>query len=267
MTSLQLAELKAKQQAAWSTGDYAVIGSTILITAELLAETLDLRSGWTVLDVAAGNGNMSLAAARRGCRVTSTDFVPALLERGALRAAAEGWRIEFQEADAENLPFEAEAFDCVVSTFGVMFTPDPVRTASELMRVCRTGGKIGLASWTPDSFVGRIFGIIGKYVPPPPTLLPPSLWGTEARLKELFPGAADLHIAKRTYMFRGRSERHWLGEFRKYYGPMQRTFAALDETGQAGLEADLLALAAGLNRAKDGTMVLPGDYLEAVITR
>ena len=184
----ELDGLKMRQQAAWATGDYAVIGSTILITAELLAEALDVRSGWGVLDVAAGNGNMSLAAARRGCRVTSTDFVPALLERGKARAAAEGWRIEFEVADAENLQFADGSFDCVVSTFGVMFTPDQEKTASELMRVCRPGGKIGLANWTPTSFVGRMFRLIGKYVPPQPGLSSPSLWGTEERLNQLFAG-------------------------------------------------------------------------------
>ena len=262
-----LAAVKTRQQAAWATGDYAVIGSTILLTAELLAEALDLRSGWWVLDVAAGNGNMSLAAARRGCRVTSTDYVPALLDRGRIRAAAEGWRIEFEEADAENLPFAEGEFDCVVSTFGVMFAPDQARAAAEMMRVCQVGGKIGLASWTPESFVGRIFGVIGKYVTPPAGVLPPSLWGTEERLAELFAGAARVEAAKRTFCMRARSERKWLEEFRKYYGPMHRTFAALGEVEQAGLEADLLALARGMNRAEDGTMVVPSEYLEAVITR
>ncbi len=262
-----LAEVKTRQQAAWATGDYAVIGSTILLTAELLAEALDVRCGWRVLDVAAGNGNMSLAAARRGCRVTSTDYVPALLERGRLRADAEGWRIDFQVADAEDLPFADGAFDCVVSTFGVMFAPDQARAAAELMRVCRAGGKIGMASWTPASFVGQIFRIIGKYVPPPAGTSPPTLWGTEERLVELFSDAASIETTPRAFAMRARSVQDWLNEFRKYYGPMHRTFAALDEAGQAALGADLLALAAGFNRAEDGTMVLPSEYLEVVITR
>lgn len=266
-TLADLSAIKSRQQAAWATGDYAAVGSAILLSAELLAEALDLRSGSLLLDVAAGHGNMSLAAARRGCRVTSTDFVPALLERGKARAEVEGWRIEFQEADAENLPFADGAFDYVVSTFGVMFTPDQPRAASELMRVCRKGGKIGLANWTPRSFVGQIFTIIGKYVAPASGLLPPSLWGTEARLAELFPGVANMQIAVRASNFRSRSEKHWLDHFRTWYGPMQRTFAALDPEQQTALEQDLLALARGLNRAEDGTMVLPSEYLEVAITR
>ena len=263
----ELTGIKVKQQAAWATGDYAVIGSSLLLPAELLAEAMDVRSGWHMLDVAAGNGNMSLAAARRGCRVTSTDFVPALLERGRARAEAEGWRISFQEADAENLPFADGSYDCVASTFGVMFTPDPAKSASEMMRVCKPGGKIGMANWVPTSLVGRIFDTIGKYVPPPPGAAPPSLWGTEARLHELFRGVKSISITGRAAIFRARSEKEWLDNFRQYYGPMNRTFTALGEPEQVALEADLMALLEGLNYAKDGTMALPSEYLEIVITR
>lgn len=262
-----LAAVKIRQQAAWATGDFAVIGSTSLLTAELLAEALDVRSGSKMLDVAAGNGNMSLAAARRGAHVTSTDYVPALLERGRLRAEAEGWRITFQVADAENLPFEDASYDCVASTFGVMFAPDQPRAAAELMRMCRPGGKIGLASWTPASFVGQIFLTIGKYVAPPPGLSPPFVWGTQAGLDTLFPGMAKIEAVTKTFCMRARSEQHWLTEFRKYYGPMHRTFAALGEADQTRLENDLLALAASMNRAQDGTLVVPSEYLEGVIIR
>lgn len=261
------AAIKTRQQATWAAGNYAIIGSSLQIVGEELCEALDLRSGSRVLDVAAGNGNASLAAARRWCQVTSTDYVPALLERGKVRAEAEGYAIEFQEADAENLPFAESSFDVVLSTFGVMFTPDQERSAAEMFRVCRPGGKIGVACWTPASFVGQIFTLIGKYLPPPPGLLPPSLWGTEEHLRKLFPHAASVVAKEQTCFFRYLSPEHWLDVFRTYYGPMNRTFAALDEEKQRALSADLMALIAQRNRADDGTMVLPSEYLEAVITK
>jgi len=259
--------IKVKQQAAWATGNYAVIGSSVLIVPELLVEAMDIRSGWNVLDVAAGNGNASLAAARRWCKVTSTDYVPDLLERGKVRAAADGYTIDFQVADAENLPFADNAFDAVLSTFGVMFAPDQARSAAEMFRVCKPGGKIGLANWTPASFVGQIFKTIGKYLPPPAGVKPPSLWGTEDRLDELFPAASAIEAKARTVDFRYLSPAHWLEIFRTYYGPMNKAFAALDATGQASLEADLMALMASMNRADDGTLVLASEYLEVVITK
>ena len=266
-TTPDFAAIKAKQQATWATGNYAVIGSSLQIVPELLCEALDLRSGSRVLDVAAGNGNASLAAARRWCQVTSTDYVPALLEQGKARAAAEGFTITFQEADAENLPFGDDEFDVVLSTFGVMFTPQQERSSAEMFRVCKPGGKIGLANWTPASFVGQIFKTIGKYIPPAAGLKPPSLWGTEARLKELFPAAAKINATALTCDFRYLSAEHWLEIFRTYYGPMNRTFAALDDVGKSALTADLMALMASGNRAKDGTLVLPSEYLEVVITK
>ena len=262
-----LEAIKAKQQVTWASGDYAVVGSTLVLMAELLAEAMDVRSGWRVLDVAAANGNASLAAARRGCRVTSTDYVPALLERGRIRADAEGYRIEFQEADAENLPFEDGTFDAVMSTVGAMFAPNQERTAAEMLRVCRSSGKIGLANWTPAGFVGQIFKCIGKYVPPPAGLKPPSLWGTEARLRELFPGVARIELVAREFVFRSPSPEKWLEIFKMYYGPMHKTFAGLDEAAKAGLTADLMTLVGSLNRAQDGTMVVPSGYLEIVITK
>jgi ubiquinone/menaquinone biosynthesis C-methylase UbiE len=261
------AAIKAKQQATWATGNYAVVGSTLQIVGELLCEAMDLRSGSTVLDVAAGNGNATLAAARRWCKVTSTDYVPALLEHGKARAAADGFTISFQEADAENLPFGDNGFDAVMSTFGVMFTPNQERSSAEMFRVCKPGGKIGLANWTPTSFVGQIFKTIGKYIPPPAGLKPPSQWGTEDRLAELFPKAAAIKSKALTCNFRYLSPEHWLEIFRTYYGPMNKAFAALDAAGQAALTDDLMVLMDSMNRADDGTLVLPSEYLEVVITK
>lgn len=262
-----LAALKARQQSAWSSGDYAVVGTTIQIVGETLCEAMDLRSGTRVLDVAAGNGNASLAAARRWCEVTSTDYVPSLLEHGRARAQADGYDIHFQEADAENLPFADAEFDSVLSTFGVMFTPNQERAAAELLRVCKPGGKIGLANWTPTSFVGRIFKCLGKFLPAPVGVKPPSAWGTEARLKELFGGAVSLQITTKAFVFRYRSPEHWLEVFRTYYGPMFKAFGALDAAGQAALTADLMALMAEFNRSGDSTLALPSEYLEVVATK
>jgi SAM-dependent methyltransferase len=263
-----LAAVKTRQQAAWSTGNYAVVGTTLQLVGEQLCEALDPRAGWRVLDVAAGNGNATLAAARRGCAVTSTDYVPSLLDAGRQRAMAEGHDIAFQEADAEKLPFADASFDAVLSTFGVMFTPDQEQAAREMLRVCRPGGKIGLANWTPESFIGQLFKTIGKYVPPAAGLKSPALWGTQARLQELFgAGARALHIHSREFVFRYRSPQHWIEVFRTYYGPTNKAFAALDASGQAALQQDLLALMAARNRSGDATLVLPSEYLEVMIER
>lgn len=262
------AAIKTRQQAAWSSGDYAVVGTTLQIVGETLCEALDLRAGEHVLDVAAGNGNVSLAAARRWTRVVSTDYVGALLARGRERAAAERLEMEFREADAEQLPFADASFDAVVSTFGVMFTPDPRRAAAELLRVCRPGGRIGLANWTPDGFIGQLFKTIGQHVPPPTGVESPALWGTRARIDALFgTAAAGIACETRAFVFRYRSPAHWLDVFRGYYGPVLKAFAALDAGKQQALEADLLALIARFNRASDGTMVAPSDYLEIVVTK
>ena len=263
-----LKALKARQQAAWSSGDYAVIGTTLQIVGEELCEALDVRSGQKVLDVAAGNGNASLAAARRWCEVVATDYVPALLERARERAAAERLDFEFREADAEALPFPDGSFDVVVSTFGVMFTPDQERAAAEMVRVCKHGGKIGLANWTPAGFIGQIFKTIGKHVAPPPGVKSPALWGTPARIAELFePHATSVESTQRNFVFRYRSPEHWLEIFKTYYGPVLKTFAALEPAAQAALRRDLLALVDQFNRSGDGSMVVPSEYLEIVITR
>jgi SAM-dependent methyltransferase len=266
--AVDLKAVKARQHGAWSSGDYAVVGTTLQIVGEELCEALDLRAGQRVLDVAAGNGNVSLAAARRFCDVTSTDYVPALLERGRERAAADRLPMEFREADAEALPFADASYDAVVSTFGVMFTPDQDRAAAELARVCKPGGKIGLANWTPGGFIGQLFKTIGKHVPPAAGAKSPALWGTKARLDELFGKAAkSIDAESRHFAFRYRSPEHFVELFKTYYGPTLKAFAALDTAGQAALRHDILSLVAGFNRAQDGTMVVPSEYLEVVIER
>lgn len=268
LPAADLAAVKARQQVAWSAGNYAVVGTTLQIVGENLCEALDLRSGARVLDVAAGNGNATLAAARRWCDVTSTDYVPSLLDSARARAQAEGHTIRFQEADAENLPFADASFDAVISTFGVMFTPNQDKAASELARVCKPGGKIGLANWTPESFVGQMFKTIGKYVPPAPGVKSPALWGTDAGLKAFFgKDAKAIHTVRRDFNFRYGSPAHLLEVFRTYYGPMNKTYGALDAEKQADLTRDLLALMNIGNRSGDGSLVLPSEYLEVVIER
>jgi SAM-dependent methyltransferase len=263
-----LKAVKARQQGAWSAGDYAVIGTTLQIVGEELCEALDLRSGQKVLDVAAGNGNVSLAAARRWCDVVATDYVPTLLDRARERAEAERLAIRFQEADAEALPFADGSFDVVVSTFGVMFTPDQDRAAAELLRVCRSGGKIGLANWTPDGFIGQLFKTIGKHLPPPAGVKSPALWGKRERLEELFGRkAASIQANRKHFIFRYRSPEHWLDVFKTFYGPVLKAFAALSPDAQDALREDFLRLSAEFNRSGDDTMIIPSEYLEVVIVR
>jgi ubiquinone/menaquinone biosynthesis C-methylase UbiE len=263
-----LGALKTKQRAAWSSGNYAIVGSTLQIVGEGLCETLDLKAGSKVLDVAAGNGMASLAAARRWCEVISTDYVPDLLERGKARAAAEGWNIKFMEADAEDLLFHGDQFDVVLSTFGVMFTPNQDQAAAELLRVCKPKGKIGLANWTPDGFIGQVFKTLGKYLPPPAGTRSPAMWGTRTRLSEMFDaGASSVTAQSRIFNFRYRSADHFLDVFRTYYGPVLKAFAALSPARQEELQDDLHALIVRMNRSGDRTMVVPSEYLEVVITK
>lgn len=268
MGSADLAAIKARQHAAWSSGDYAVVGTTLQIVGEELCEALDLRAGRKVLDVAAGNGMASLAAARRWCDVISTDYVADLLERGRARALAEGLPIEFKVADAEALPFDDAAFDTVISTFGVMFTPNQDQAASELLRVCKSGGQIGLTNWTPEGFIGQLFKTLGKYIAPPATAKSPLLWGTRTRLTELFGSSAvSVKADSRHFNFRYRSPEHFVDVFKTFYGPTLKAFAALDVRKQNALEKDLYGLIAGMNKADDGTMVVPSEYLEVVIMK
>jgi ubiquinone/menaquinone biosynthesis C-methylase UbiE len=259
--------VKLKQQAAWSTGDYSVVGVTLQIVGESLCEAMDVRPGQRLLDVAAGNGNSSLAAARRFCEVTSTDYVQDLLRRGRERAEAERLPIEFKLADAESLPFPDGAFDAVTSTFGVMFAPDQEKAAAELLRVCRPGGKIGLANWTPDSFIGGLFKTLGRYVPPAPGLQSPALWGTRERLENFFGADATVAAAERHFVLRYRSPEHWIELWRSIYGPLTKAFESLDAQKQQALVSDLNALIGGMNVAKDGTMIVPSKYLEVVVTK
>jgi ubiquinone/menaquinone biosynthesis C-methylase UbiE len=259
--------VKGRQQAAWSSGDYAVVGTTLQIVGETLCEAVDLRSNQRVLDVAAGNGNATLAAARRFAEVVSTDYVGALLDRGRERAQAEHLEVSFQQADAENLPFADATFDVVLSTFGVMFTPNQEVAAREMLRVCRPGGKIGMANWTPDGFVGRLFKTIGKHVPPAPGVKSPSLWGSKAHIDLLFGSNVAIAVQSRDFVFRYKSPEHWVEVFRTYYGPVLKAFAAMTADGRQALEGDLLTLLEEFNIAEDGTLVVPSEYLEVVITR
>ena len=267
IATVDLSTIKGRQQLAWGSGDYAIVGTTLQIVGETLCEAVDLRSNQRVLDVAAGNGNATLAAARRFADVVSTDYVGALLEGGRRRAEADRLPITFQEADAEALPFANASFDVVLSTFGVMFTPNQDKAARELLRVCRPGGKIGLANWTPESFIGQMFRVLGKYVPPVAGVAPPSLWGTKARLDTLFGSQAAVVAESRNFVFRYKSPAHWLEIFRDYYGPVLKAFASINPEARKALEKDLYALLDQHNVAKDGTLVLPSEYLEAVITK
>ncbi len=265
---IDLAAVKLRQQAAWAAGDYSVVGATLVIVAEQLCETVDLRAGQHVLDVATGSGITAIAAARRFCEVTGLDYVPALLDQARERATVEHLHVAFQEGDAENMPFPDASFDAVLSTFGVMFTPNQERAARELLRVCRPGGKIGLANWTPDSYIGELFRTIGKYVPPPAGVKPPSLWGTEEHLRDLFGDQiTTLRAARRTFSFRYRSAEHWLQIFQTYYGPVHKTFGALDPERQEALANDLIVLLQRFDIGTGAGLVVPSDYLEVVATR
>ena len=262
------AAIKQRQQATWASGDYAVVGTTLQIVGESLAEAVDVRADERVLDVAAGNGNATLAAARRFASVTSTDYVPSLLDKGRERARAEGFVVRFQEADVEELPFPDSSFDVVLSTFGAMFAPDHERAADEIMRVLRSGGRIGIANWTPEGFIGRLFKLIGRHVPPPAGVKSPALWGSESHLAGLFGAqSAQIRAERRHFNFRYRSPTHFVEVFRDYYGPTHKAFAALDEAGQQALEFEILALLGELNVAGPASLVVPSEYLEVVITK
>ena len=265
-TAPDLAAIKQRQQATWASGDYHMIGTQILIASELLIESLDVHSTERVLDVATGSGNAALAAARRGCEVVGIDYVPALLDRARRRAEAEGVVADFQEGDAEALAFDDGSFDIVSSVFGAMFAPDQERTANELIRVCRPGGRIGLVAHTPDGFIGNLFRTIGAHVPPPAGLRSPIQWGTEARLEGLFGAAShEIRSVKRHYVFRATSPEAYVQYWVRFYGPTLKAFAAVGDEGREALKADILALIARFNTADDGTMVVPSEYLETVI--
>lgn len=266
--SPDFAVIKQRQQSTWASADFAVIGTTLQIVGETLCEAVDLRAGERVLDVACGNGNATLAAARRFARVTGTDYVPDMLDKAKARSRADGLAIDFFEADAEALPFETGSFDVVLSTFGVMFAPNHAVAATELLRVCRPAGRIGLASWTPTGFVGALLRVVGRYVPPPAGVQSPALWGKREHLAELFgDGIASLEARHRDFNFRYASASHFIEVFRAYYGPVKKAFAALDDRGQASLTKDLEALLAEHDRGGSHSLVVPGDYLEVVAVR
>jgi SAM-dependent methyltransferase len=257
--------IKQRQQQAWAAGDYTEIGSRIVITSELLCEAVDLRGGERILDVATGTGNAALAAARRFCRVTGVDYVPAMLERARARAAAEGLEVAFEEGDAEDLPFPDGSFDVVLSACGVMFAPDQERAAAELLRVCRPGGRIGMVNWRPDGFVGEMLRTIGRYLPPPPGLRPPVLWGTRDRLEELFGSGVEISTPLRRFFFRCPSPEAWVDHFAAYFGPVVNAFEAVGDAGRDALRGDLLAVTGEFNVSGDRTLVLQMDYLEVVV--
>jgi ubiquinone/menaquinone biosynthesis C-methylase UbiE len=263
-----LGAIKQKQQKTWTSGDYARVGNTLVIMGERLCEAVDLRSGQRVLDVATGSGNTAISAARRYCEVTGMDYVPELIEQARQRAGAEGLDVAFVVADAENMPFRDASYDVVLSTVGVMFAPDQERAASELMRVTRPGGKIGLVNWTPDGFIGEMFRVVGKHVPPPAGMKPPPLWGTEERVLELFgEGISSLRAERRSYVLRFLSAEHFIDTFRTYYGPVHKAFESLDAAGQDAFERDLGELLHKRNISGDDTLVVPSDYLEVVAVR
>jgi len=263
-----LGAIKEKQQKTWSSGDYTRIGNPLVIMGENLCEAADVRSGDKVLDVATGSGNTALSAARRFCEATGVDYVPELIEHARLRAAAEGFEVAFEVGDAEALPYPDASFDVVLSTLGVMFTPDQEKAASELLRVCRSGGRISLANWTPDGFIGNMLRTIGGHVPPPAGIKPPPLWGTQERLRELFgAGISSLKTSRRSYVFRYPSARHFVEHFRSYYGPMNKAFESLDAAGQDALAQDLEALLEDWNTSGDETIVVPSDYLEVIAVK
>lgn len=263
--SPDLAAIKERQQKTWTSGDYARVGNRLVIVGELLCEAVDLRASDRVLDVATGSGNTALSAARRFCETTGIDYVPDLTAQAEERAEAEGLGVTFEVGDAEDLPYRDASFDAVLSTFGIMFAPDQARTAGELLRVCKSGGRIGLANWTPDGFIGQLFKTIGKHVPPPPGLTPPPLWGTEDRLHELFGDrVSSLKAPRREYHFVYRSAGHFVEYFREYYGPTLKAFESLDESGQESLGRDIEELIGNWNKSGDETVIVPSYYLEVV---
>jgi len=264
---VDIATIKQRQQATWASGDYSAVGTRLLPTAELLCEAVDLRAGEQVLDVACGNGNAALAAARRFCQVVGVDYVPALLDRARQRAEAEGLDVSFKEADAEALPFPDDSFDAVLSTCGAMFAPDQEQTAAELLRVCRPGGRIGMVNWTPDSYVGELFRTIGRYVPPPPGLQPPVLWGDPDRLRELFGPDPTISAPRRSFRWRFQSPEHQAEFFTAFYGPTNRAAATLPADRAAEFKAEMVEVVQRFNESGDDTLVLRMDYLEPVIRK
>ena len=260
--------VKQRQQQTWASGDFAVVAARIVLVAEQLCDTADLHAGWRVLDVATGSGNAAIAAARLGCTAVGVDYVPALLEQGRLRAAAEGLAVELLEGDAESLPFPDASFDAVTSVFGCMFAPDHAQAAAELLRVCRPGGTVALASWTPQGFIGELFQTVGAHVPPPAGVPAPMLWGSEGHVRDLFgDGIRSLEVTERTFTFRFRSAEEFVTFFRRWYGPTLKAFASLEGDAQDALERDLVELARRFDRLGVDAIAIPATYTETVAVR
>jgi SAM-dependent methyltransferase len=260
--------VKRQQQRTWAMGDFAMIGWNTVYPGELLCEAVELRAGEKVLDVATGSGNAALSAARRNCEASGIDYVPALIERARQRAAVENLPAKFETGDCEQIPHADASFDVVLSVYGSMFAPDAVKAAQELLRVCRPGGRIGLANWTPDGFWGQTFGLVGKYLPPPAGVRPPAEWGTEKRLAELFGhAAASTRIARRSALFRFRSSAHWIEVFSRYFGPIIRVRETLDDARRKDFLAELDATLNRFNKSGDGTLMVSAEYLEVVMER
>lgn len=267
-TAVDYEAIKDKQRAGWETGDYPRVGNTLQIIAELLVEAADVRAGQRALDVACGQGNAALAAARRFAEATGVDYAKNLLEQGRERAAAEHLPVTFLEGDAEQLPVPDASYDLVLSTVGVMFAPDHQRAADELVRVTAPGGRIALASWTPTGMIGQMFKVVSKWAPPPAGVRPPTLWGTEEHLAELFGDRVEwISLTKREYVFRYHSPEHFSEWFREFYGPITRLAGTLSAEDLAKFAAELADVPRQFNRADDGTVAGAAEYLEAVGVR
>jgi SAM-dependent methyltransferase len=258
------------QQETWSKGDFAMVASIVIYGAETLAESLRILPGEKVLDVACGSGNAAIAAARRAWgNTTGADFVPALLERARERAAAERLEVEFVEADAQDLPFEDGSFDVTMSIYGVMFAPDQEKAASELLRVTKPGGRIGVASWCPDGGLEKLFMAVMKHTGgPPPGVTPPVLWGNEEHVRGLFgDGVRDLRAERLKSRQTFFSVDHYIDFFRSYFGPIKSAYEQVGPDGEQALTEDLRAMLAEVNTAGDRALVLEPEYLQVVATR
>jgi SAM-dependent methyltransferase len=265
---VDFAAVTTRQQQMWATGDFHRIGVTTVIVGERLVRAVGVRAGQHVLDVAAGAGNTSLAACRRFGEVIASDYVPDLLATAARRAEAEGLPLKTEVADAQNLPYPDASFDVVLTTFGAMFAPDQEKTASELLRVLKPGGKLGMANWTPTGFIGRLFAVGAKHVPPPPGVDPPSRWGTGDGVQQLLGSrGASLELKEREMEFVYPSASYMLELYKTWFGPTATQFAMLDEAGQTAYTKDLMSLYGEWNRAPDDTVLIPAAYLEVVATK
>lgn len=263
-----LEEIKARQQMMWGSGDYGKIAWITVPLADVLADAIEVKPGSTVLDVATGTGHVALAMARRFCDTIGVDYVASLLETARKRAATEGLNVEFKEGDAENLPFEDDRFDYVVSNIGAMFAPNQEKTASELIRVCKPGGTIGMVNWTPSGYIGELFKTIGKHVPPPAELKPAALWGTEDRVRELFGDAvATLTFKQGSLRQNYLSPEHFAEFFVSNYGPTLKASETLDEQARQAFMDDLVELARRFNKYGDEACSVDADYTVVIATK